>query len=376
MKRILTESTSITLLWIATSVLKPGLAFATTGLPAVPAASTAQAAETAEAEPIVSDGSALSLDALGVLVTPPKGWEVDTRKGNGMAVIMSEPKVELKKVKKEVTTYQRNITVTVKHEATPIDDKTAAALAESLKKEFSKSALIRDYDIMETKIFDFAPKTKALLVYASFRLNGVNMMQMHVLVSGGEKQFLQTYTDMATRFSPTDAGFTLAWASMTSLQVKGSAPVRYENIIKFGSAAGIILLLLSTTLFIRSRSRKKMFQASVMALDSDEDIGEATSHVVSNAWGISGDQTTADTSDESGDEFKSNIQEMPVTAVNPANEAWALSAAIPAIKVPKFRVKAEEPSEEVEIDQASDSDGADWVLPVRTRISPSRVSFG
>jgi hypothetical protein len=367
MKRILTESVSISLMWIATSALKPGLAFASPAVPVAPAPIIAAAA--VEAEPSNSDGSAISIEALGIVVTPPKGWQVDMRKSNGMAVIMSEPKVVLTHVKEVITTYQRNITVSVKHEATPIDGKTEATLAEALKREFSKSNMIQDYSIMETKIFDFAPKVKALLVYASFRLNGVNMMHMHVLVSGEEKQFLQTYTDMASRFSTTDAGFTQAWTSITGLQVKGAAPARYENIIKFGSAAGILSILLAAVSFIRHRGRKKLFQASVMALESNEVSENATSHVVSNAWAISAEEEDADS------------EKMPVTAVNPINDEWQVSAAVALKKAPKIRIKSPDQSAvsqlaEIEKAEAADSESTDWVLPVRTRVSPSRVSVG
>lgn len=378
MSRILKQSLSIPLVWAFSTLIQPRMAYAIESIPN-PTTPPANAAENPEQSAalgsFVSNGTPVQFQDIGIVMTPPMGWEVDAGKGNGMSVIISEPKVNLKNVATEVTTYQRNITVTVKHEAAPIDEKTAADLAEGLKRDFGKSSMVRDFDILETKLIDYTPTAKAVLVYSSMRLGDVGMMQMHILVSGGDKQYLQTYTDMASRFSTTDSGFTQAWAAMTGLTAKGKAPTRYGSLMVYGGASGAVIVGFGLFLIINSRRRKKAFRNSVMAMESSEhSSNESTvSHMVSQHWAQASDES--DDSDVCEDAV-SSARDLPVTAINGTIQSWHSSSEITAAKPAKIRLKAVVNGGVSDESTSGDEDSTDWVLPVKTRITTARVSFG
>ncbi|MEZ4743018.1 MAG: hypothetical protein R3B45_11310 [Bdellovibrionota bacterium] len=308
----------------------------------------------------VSDGNMISLSTLGITLAPPAGWNVYLNEnGNGPTVIMEEPKqvIQKKKLKKPITTYQRNITLSIKHEPTPIDASRGELLAEELKKNFSRKGVVSHYEILEHKVLDLNDGQKGLLVYASFKVGNVDMMQMHFLISGDQKQYLQTYTDLAKRFIPEDAGFSQAWAAITSLQVPGKAPIRFQRLLKISTlVAGALLIILIFALYYK-RKRKKDLERSVFRMENGDGSSIVSLDSPSSGWAIFDSNDTNAASDD--------VEELPVTKVSPMDGEWVLPqveavSGFDTVRLPKVRVKEE-------------SSESEWVLPVKTRVSPTRI---
>jgi hypothetical protein len=94
------------------------------------------------------------------------------------------------------------------------------------------------------------------------------MMQMNVLVSSNNQQYMMTYTDMASRFLPESPEMALAWQSIMSLDLSDSAPSRFTKPLFFGAVAALILGLL--VMFKITRRRR------FSGLYSDVDSGEVS----------------------------------------------------------------------------------------------------
>lgn len=206
-------------------------------------------------KPIIGDGTALQIQELGISITPPVGWEV-LQKSSGMSLVMQEQRVEQKKPDYSKPIYQRNITVAAMHAASPIDEKRAEQLKADLMKAFSGDGIVKEYQIIEHKFFNYRGENDGLLVYASMNLGEFRMMQMNVLVSGAEKQFLMTYTDLADSFAAGGAAYDAAWNSMFSMNVTGNPPARYEDLIRYGALSAGIFFLFAIVTIIRRRSAK------------------------------------------------------------------------------------------------------------------------
>lgn len=290
----------------------------------------------------ISDGNSFLYEKENMSITPPVNWRVRLSDGNGPSVIMEETKETVKKRNPSNTyrtQYRRNITVSVKHQGIPIDEQSAELLSAELVKKFSKNAMIRDYSVLEKKVFDYKENSKGLLVYTTFRLNNVEMMQMHMLVSGDNRQYLQTYTDLASRFNPEDEGFTQAWASMSALGISGKAPVRFEELIRFGAITGGLFLFFMMAFFIRRRSNKKNFSANVSNLESG-DFDSDYSLVSNTAWDLA--------EEEDGYEL---------TNASPEQHSWIM----PRKTVRTQRVNKKEVS-------------SSWITPVKTMVTPRHFS--
>ena len=215
----------------------------TTTVKAPEATSTPADAATAPGN-FTSDGAPMTLSELGIVINPPKGWQVATQTGS-LSVVMREPAAA--NVAPGQTKYQRNITIAAIHKASPIDEKRAEQLKAELIRSFGSDSSVSDFKIMEHKFFNYHGSNDGLLVYSSLNIREFSMMQMHVLVSGQDKQFLMTYTDLANQFgTEKDPSFAAAWDSMVSIQVNGQAPSRIDQYKPYAvtgaSAFGLLLL--------------------------------------------------------------------------------------------------------------------------------------
>lgn len=249
------------------------------------------AATTVASQTFKSDGGAVSLENLGVTITPPAGWEVSTNTGS-LSVVMSEPRQEAPAYEKPK--YQRNITVAAMHQASPIDEKRATELKADMMKTFGADPLVSNFQIIEHKFFNYRGKNDGLLVYSSLNIGDYPMMQMHVLVSGQAKQFLLTYTDMADRFSDQkDGSYEAAWNSIVSVEVTGASPNRYEAYMRYGAGAGGFLMLCIALLLIRRRATRVDYGSEADSMIEEDDGMTASASVFSTlagGWKLDGNE--------------------------------------------------------------------------------------
>jgi len=158
------------------------------------------------------------------------------------------------------------------HEAAPIDEIRATAFEEEFLKMISRSGAMQDFKFNEHRLFDYKGEKDGLVFFAQHMANGFQMMQMIILVSGESKQYLLTYTDLASRFSEQQA-YDAAWKSMTSIEVPGIAPKRYMREMKIGGAiAGGLLVIILPFAFARLSSQRRI-RKMVNALENDWDKG-------------------------------------------------------------------------------------------------------
>ena len=244
----------------------------------------------------------------GVSITPPQGWQV-TEGMAGASIVMQEPVPDMAALEKaaaksglEQTTFRRNITVATIQNPSPIDEQRATELKAELVTRFGQSGVVRDYQITEHKFFNYRGKNDGLLVYASLKLSDVPVMQMHILVSGTEKQYLLTYTDLAESISNANNHvFEAAWNSMVSIAVQGEAPKRFDEkkMALAGTAGGLVLL--GIYFVIRMRRRNPLREADLM-LAADAGAEEKSSDFMMGSslatlpliWDISGDGSAED----------------------------------------------------------------------------------
>ena len=187
-----------------------------------------------------------------IKITAPAGWEV-TQGMAGASLVMQEPQADMGAIEKAAaktgqvqTTFRRNITVAAIRKGSPIDEQRATGLKAELEKRFGQSAGVRDYQVTEHKFFNYRGKNDGLVMYSSLVLSNVPVMQMHILVSGAEKQYLLTYTDLASSITnANNPAFEAAWNSMVSVEVEGATPQRFgeKEMAMAGSAGGIVILL-------------------------------------------------------------------------------------------------------------------------------------
>ena len=305
------------------------------------ATASAAPASTTEATPVVaatpavpvSDGSPIAIEKLAATITPPAGWEID-KDSSSISLVLREPRDP--RPNYDHAKYQRNITVAAIQNPSPIDDIRAKSFVADLKANFGKDTSLADFEVTEQKFFNYKGEGDGLVVYSKMTMGETPMMQMHVLVSGQDRQYLLTYTDMHERFvAKEDKGFEQAWNSMVSLQVQGVAPTRGFGTLVYAGFALLGALALGA-IFAGVRRLKRVDYGG----EADAMI-EAESSMVFSA-------TTAATSHEQSLSALSGFGASAVSAATTAltakprrNAGWfKRRAKVTADTAPKIKGKA------------------------------------
>ena len=208
-------------------------------------APVAMSEETSTAAPAeeISDGRAITLES-GISITPVTGWKVE-RKSMGMGLVMKEvlPQAEGQGIDYTKPIFARNITVTTLPEARYMDEKGLEEAKADITKMIVRDPSLKDFQITDAKAFDYKGKNDGFVIFSQLTVNNFPMMQMQVLVSGANKSYLLTYSDLAANFS-NPASYDAAWKSMTSINVEGVAPRRFEKEAMIGGSLVLALMAL------------------------------------------------------------------------------------------------------------------------------------
>ena len=193
-------------------------------------------------------------------INPPKGWSViHGPGGNSPTLIMQEPEPKFTKGSSEPI-FRRNITVSLIQGSAPIDDIRIESFKNDLANKFGRNPLTKNFQIIETRYSNWKRSKDAIIAYSGWMAGDIQMMQMHVLVSGHDQQFMMSYTDMASRFIPESDQMTSAWNSMMSLNLDGVPPSRYGKAVVGAGAGLVILSILFVMRQIRRRRHKNLLE--------------------------------------------------------------------------------------------------------------------
>ena len=259
-----------------TSGVALGESFVEAPLPSSETVSETTAASTTPTEgnspsssTFISEGNIYELKELGIKLTPPKGWEVASG-SSGLSLVMKEPRDP--EPAYDAPKYQRNITMAVIHTPSPIDEKRAQELEAQLVKTFSQEGSSQDFKIVEHKFFNYKGENDGLLVYSNSTVNGYPMMQMHVLLGSDKKQFLFTYSDLASRFASSNSGpYQQAWSTIVGSEIEGVVPSRLSTYRSYFFAGGLAAFIFGLFGFLRWRALRKDYKSEAdFMIDSEE----------------------------------------------------------------------------------------------------------
>ncbi|MBF0441594.1 MAG: hypothetical protein HQK54_06790 [Oligoflexales bacterium] len=198
----------------------------------------------------VSDGQPIQITPFNIHITPPNGWEIK-RNVNGMSLIMQVPST-LKRYDSVVEPYyQRNISVSILRTPSPIDIQSVNMIKKRVQEGY-KVMGVNEYTIAnEYNFFDFKKKNDGLVFYSYLSYKGVQLAQMHMLLSGKDKSVLMTYTDLTNRFANNKDMYNEAWNAMTSLKIPGTAPTRNGKVIVNILLGVLVVMILLATQLMR-----------------------------------------------------------------------------------------------------------------------------
>ncbi len=196
----------------------------------------------------ISNGDRIPLKGGDFSIAPPNGWEVFTNHPS-LTLLMQIPHESSLK-------YQRTIQVASFGGKKYIDDVTAREFEKVIVNKFSQlTASIEGYEVREHRIVDMADGREGILFYTDFTLDGITMMQAHILVSSDVHHYLLTFTDIRDHFEKEEFSQYLneAWSSMVSAELAGamgSSVLSTLGLTKFKRFQTLILFGLGTVCMI------------------------------------------------------------------------------------------------------------------------------
>ncbi|MFK7872746.1 MAG: hypothetical protein AB8C84_06175 [Oligoflexales bacterium] len=265
-------------------------------------------------EDIISDGSVLHIEDKEFKVTPPIGWEVHNSDGRS-GLLLQKPFVEGMK-------YQPNIRVMTFQEPKYIDDYTADQFEETLIERFSKSSSsIQNYIVRNNQMVNMADGREAILYYTQFTFDKTELMQAHLLISGVERHYLISYTDLTENFEENtqSEGSPLqkAWSSITSVTLESDGPTRFQSPRSLLITTILIIFILCFTWFIRRRKAINKYQK----IDDDDDDDDDDEF------------NTEDDDVETNIDYSNNSNESITKDMGEPNNNWSFSTSSEATQI-------------------------------------------
>jgi hypothetical protein len=235
----------------------------------------------------MSDGSRIVVEGRGFSIRPPKGWEVHTKHPTLSLLLQIPFKSGLR--------YRRTIQIASFNGVRYMDELTAKEFEGLIVKKFSgASGSIENFRIRNHMNVELADGRPGLLFYTEMVIDGVDLMQAHILVSSTERHYLMTYTDVREHFEDDAAAgqfLTEAWDAMVSVELDGRTPQRFESMKQIGIGAGAMLLFLTFLWGVRQWRARRALAAYADGSGGDADD---SSSKVDSGFGGSSDVRTLD----------------------------------------------------------------------------------
>jgi hypothetical protein len=284
-------------------------------------ASVALSQENANTQPSapadeISNGAPISLEN-GISITPVTGWKIE-RKSMGMGLVMKEilPQVDPKEIDYSKPVFARNITVTSMPEPRFMDERGLEEAKEDIAKIFARDPSLKDFQITDAKTFDYKGKNDGFVIFSQLTVNNFPMMQMQIIVSGEKKSYLLTYSDLAANFA-NPASYDVAWKSMTSINVAGQPPRRFEKeAIMGGSIALALFAIIVPFMVARAISARKIrnltkeldhdWNSGAMKTDADYELSDIRSMPATHA-------SSKKSKSKKNDDYESSVSYAPIS---------------------------------------------------------------
>jgi hypothetical protein len=218
----------------------------------------------------VADGSRIEFKDRGFSIVPPKGWTVITSV-QGASLLMQPNFVPGMR-------YQRTLQVATFQNARVIDQDNAEAFGDSLVERYAnRSSNLSGYRIRNFIPVNLKDGNSGMLYYAEFKIDGVDLMQSHLVVSSRTRHYIISFTDVAEHFegeSETSKFLSTAWESMISFQVDEKPAMRLSPGMKAAMATAVSLIMIGFFAFLRYRRDRATKKYDQLAADLEHATGD------------------------------------------------------------------------------------------------------
>ncbi len=200
------------------------------------------------------DDGRIQAGSTGFSMVIPTGWKVRTDVP-GLSLVVELP--EEKSMK-----YRSTIQVQVVQGSRYFDSLGISDFQEEITEKLGRAGgSLRDFTVRNAEPVKIDDGRDALLVYTGFNMNGVDLLQAHLLISSADQHVVVTFTDLADNFNSnaSDTPLGIAWAAMTTAQLPGKNPERFAGPIQIAALAGVLLVVIGVLLTVRNALARQAY---------------------------------------------------------------------------------------------------------------------
>lgn len=255
---------------LANLILMPCVAVSISGAGPAPLPvqkSENRASTTASHTTMTADGRIQTGDGSFSMMTPA-GWVV-RNDVPGISMVFESPAGQKHQ-------YRSTIQVKIASGARYLDSLGINEFQEEIAAKLGRdNGTVRDFSIRNAELVKTDDGRDALLVYSGFNLNGVDLLQAHLMMSSATEHVVITFTDIADNFNSNaaDAPLGVAWTAMTSAQLAGQTPERFAGPIQLAALAGILIVVIAVLVTVRNALARQAYARVARDADGNGDAG-------------------------------------------------------------------------------------------------------
>lgn len=229
------------------------------GIPAV----ASSAAEVTE-EIVTNTDGRIRIASSGFSMMTPPDWKVRNNVP-GLSLVLEAHEDKSSK-------YRSTIQARVAQGPRYLDSVGISDFQEEITEKLGKEGgSLKEFTIRNSEVVRTDEGREALLVYTGFNMNGVDLLQAHLMLSSETQHVVVTYTNLSDKFesNAADAPLGIAWAAMTSAQLPGKNPQRFAGPIQIAALAGILTVFIAVLLTVRNALARKAYAQAGTSAESD-----------------------------------------------------------------------------------------------------------
>ena len=221
----------------------------------------------ASQEIVTNADGRIQVGSSGFSMMPPTGWKVRNNVP-GLSLVLEAHE-------EKSTKYRSTIQVRVADGPRYLDSVGIADFQEEITDKLGRDGgSLRDFTVRNSELVKTDDGRDALLVYTGFNMNGVDLLQAHLMISNENQNVVVTYTDLSDKFdsNAADAPLGIAWAAMTTAQIPGKNPERFAGPIQIAALAGLLIVFIAVLLTIRNALARKAYAQAGTGVESETNL--------------------------------------------------------------------------------------------------------
>ena len=223
-------------------------------------------------------GERLYIEQPSISFNSVPGWVGEYYPDSGVTLKMTGAEHVIKE-KNTTYKYRPSFSIRTVHHPSPIDEQRKKQFIEEITHQFTEAVPHKEFQILNSTDYQTLQPSQAYVVYSSYVSSGLDIIQIHVLLSSATEQFILSYSDLDELFRTDSERAQIPWQMIGSFEVQGNPSPRYAGLVLYGSLSILILLIvIIRSLIYRRRQLLELKRITKSKLSTKKSYNNKKNH--------------------------------------------------------------------------------------------------